>query len=95
MAREVHFSTPEQQYHENFFEEREEMIARVSTKPVQTGEAAVPQTLGRLLRADEGQDLAEYAILIGLIALVVIAAVTLFGGNLVAMYQNIAATLPF
>ncbi|HUP01726.1 MAG TPA: Flp family type IVb pilin [Gemmatimonadota bacterium] len=47
------------------------------------------------MRADDGQDLAEYAILIGLIALVVVGAVTLFGGQVVALYQNIVGTLPF
>ncbi|MBA3555921.1 MAG: Flp family type IVb pilin [Gemmatimonadales bacterium] len=47
------------------------------------------------MRADEGQDLAEYAILIGLIALVVVGAVTLFGGAVVTMYNTIVSTLPF
>lgn len=47
------------------------------------------------LREDEGQDLAEYAILVGLIALAVVGAVTLFGGRMVAFYQTIVATLPF
>lgn len=47
------------------------------------------------LGGDAGQDLAEYAILIGLIALVVVGAVTAFGGRLVAMYDYIVATLPF
>ena len=51
--------------------------------------------LDRLLRADGGQDLAEYAILIGLIAVVVVGAVTLFGTQLVSMYNDIVATLPF
>lgn len=73
------------------------MIARVLNGPEQTGEAAVPRSLGRLLWAnDEAQDLAEYAILIGLIALVVVAAVTLFGGSMFALYQDyIAAAFPF
>ena len=44
---------------------------------------------------DAGQDLAEYAILIALIALVVVGAVTAFGGELVATYDYIVATLPF
>ncbi len=44
---------------------------------------------------ESGQDLAEYALLIGLIALVVIGAVTLLGTQLVAAYNNIAGTLPF
>lgn len=60
-----------------------------------TGKAEVALTLGSAIRADAGQDLAEYAILIGLIALVVIGAVTLFGGEVVALYENIVATLPF
>ena len=46
-------------------------------------------------RKDEGQDLAEYAILIGLIALVVVATVAFFGDSLVTMYNDIVATLPF
>lgn len=51
--------------------------------------------LRRHLWADDGQDLAEYAILIGLIAVVVVGAVTLFGGQLVAMYDSFVSTLPF
>lgn len=46
-------------------------------------------------RDDAGQDLAEYAILIGLIALVVVAAVAFFGDALVATYNDIVTTLPF
>ncbi|MDX1623561.1 MAG: Flp family type IVb pilin [Gemmatimonadota bacterium] len=45
--------------------------------------------------AEDGQDLAEYAILIGLLALVVVGSVTLFGTQLVALYDSIVATLPF
>ncbi len=70
------------------------MTAR-ETLPARTVDAVDPLTLGSALRNDEGQDLAEYAILVGLIALVVVGAVTLFGGQLVTMYGNIAATLPF
>jgi len=48
------------------------------------------------LRDEEGQDLAEYAILVGLIALAVVGAVTTFGGELVTFYQErIIANLPF
>lgn len=42
---------------------------------------------------DSGQDLAEYALLISLIALVVIAAVTLLGQNITAVFNNIAGKL--
>ncbi len=43
-----------------------------------------------LEKSEKGQDLAEYALLIGLIALVVLAAVTLLGTNITAVFQNIA-----
>ncbi len=45
---------------------------------------------------DAGQDLAEYAILIGLIALVVVGAVGVLGGAiLTSLYQVIIDGLPF
>ena len=50
---------------------------------------------GHAVRSEDGQDLAEYAILVGLIALVVVGAVTLFGSQLTAMFNDIVATLPF
>lgn len=40
---------------------------------------------------EEGQDLAEYALLIGLIALVVIFAVTLLGTNLSTLFSQMAS----
>jgi Flp pilus assembly pilin Flp len=63
--------------------------------PLRHDEALLPVTGGDLLMADDGQDLAEYALLVALIALAVVGAVTLFGGQLVAAYNAIAATLPF
>jgi pilus assembly protein Flp/PilA len=44
---------------------------------------------GNRLRPDEGQDLAEYALLIGLIALVVIGAVTLLGENMSDVFSQL------
>jgi Flp pilus assembly pilin Flp len=55
---------------------------------------AGPQA-GNLVADESGQDLAEYALLIGLIAIAVIGAVAAFGGGLVGLYNNIVATLPF
>jgi len=42
------------------------------------------------LQREEGQDLAEYALLIGLIALVVLLAVTLLGTNLSTLFNDMA-----
>lgn len=42
---------------------------------------------------EKGQDLSEYALLIGFIALVVLVAVTLLGTNITAVFNNIAAAV--
>lgn len=45
------------------------------------------------VREDRGQTLAEYALILGLIAVVAIAAVTLLGGNVTAILNKIAAAV--
>lgn len=53
--------------------------------------AIVPQTLaGRVRGSDEGQDLLEYALLVALIAIVAIAAVTLAGEQVSAIFTQVA-----
>jgi pilus assembly protein Flp/PilA len=47
----------------------------------------------RLWTNEEGQDLAEYALLVALIALVVIGAVTLLGTQIQTVFNNIANAL--
>jgi pilus assembly protein Flp/PilA len=47
-----------------------------------------------LVRKDEGQDLLEYALLVALIALAAVAAVTLAGKNVAAVFNTIAGKLP-
>jgi pilus assembly protein Flp/PilA len=43
--------------------------------------------------SEKGQDLAEYALLIGLIAILAIAAVTALGGNINAVLNRIGTAL--
>ena len=50
---------------------------------------------GSLVAEESGQDLAEYALLIGLIALVVVTYVGGFGTTLAGFYSNIVDSLPF
>ena len=50
--------------------------------------------LHKFLREEEGQTLVEYGMLISLIALVVVAAVTLFGKKVVDMWGNNAERFP-
>jgi pilus assembly protein Flp/PilA len=46
-----------------------------------------------LLRDDEGQDLIEYALLAGLIALVAVGAITTAGTEVDAIWDNIVTAL--
>jgi len=49
--------------------------------------------LRTLVRNQDGQDLLEYALLVALIALVAVAAVTLTGTNVNAIFEQIAEKL--
>jgi len=42
-------------------------------------------------KSEKGQDLAEYALLLGLLALVVIVAVTLLGEELSGLFSDLAS----
>lgn len=54
---------------------------------------SLAQAQGGFLRREEGQDLAEYALLIALIAIAVIAAVTFLGNQISTVLSNIGSTL--
>lgn len=47
----------------------------------------------QLLKKEEGQGLVEYGLIIALVALVVVAALTLIGGNLTNKFNEIASSL--
>jgi len=51
------------------------------------------QLFNALMIDESGQDLAEYAILIGLIALAVIVAVRLLGNTISNVFNDIGSTL--
>jgi len=51
------------------------------------------QLFKALLQDESGQDLAEYAILIGLIALAVIVAVTFLGDKIAEIFSDIGTEL--
>lgn len=51
------------------------------------------QFLAHLPKGERGQDLAEYALLIGLIALAVVLAVTFLGDQIDAVFSAIGATI--
>ena len=49
--------------------------------------------LRALSKKEEGQDLIEYALLVGLISLVAVAAIGLAGGSVNTIFTNIQAKL--
>ncbi len=51
------------------------------------------QLFNALLADESGQDLAEYAMLIGLIALAVVVAVGLLGGTISGVFNSIGSSL--
>lgn len=51
------------------------------------------QALRNLLDDEAGQDLPEYAVLIGLVALTVIAAVALLGGNISTTFNDVGSSI--
>jgi Flp pilus assembly pilin Flp len=47
-----------------------------------------------LPQKEEGQDLTEYALLIALIAIVVVAAVVIFGGDISSWFAGLSTKIP-
>lgn len=50
-------------------------------------------TRGREASGEEGQTMVEYAIIVAFIAVVVLAGVTLLGGNLLSFFSSFANAL--
>jgi Flp pilus assembly pilin Flp len=51
------------------------------------------ETVVRFIREDEGQDVVEYGLLIATIAIVVLIGVGIFGNNINAWFQHLAARI--
>jgi len=47
----------------------------------------------RLVREEEGQDVVEYGLLIATIAIVVLVGVGIFGGNIKVWFQSLAGKI--
>ena len=50
--------------------------------------------LTRLVRADDGQDLIEYGLLLGIITVASLLALTTIGASVAAYFTGLAAALP-
>jgi pilus assembly protein Flp/PilA len=49
---------------------------------------------GRLIREDEGQDLIEYALLLGIIAIAVIGTISAIGGKVSQYFDTLNTSMP-
>ena len=49
--------------------------------------------LRQLLRDEQGQDIAEYAVMLAVILIIVVGTVRLIGGNATSTFSNVASTL--
>ena len=51
------------------------------------------QTIKQFLKDEEGASMAEYALLVGLIAVALIAAIIAFRGSIIATFDRVTAAL--
>lgn len=58
-------------------------------------EAWDPSHLRAVLTDESGQDMSEYAVLIGLVALAVIASMVLLGESISSVFEGITSSLTF
>jgi len=49
--------------------------------------------VGRLWREDEGQDIAEYAVMLAVILVIVVGTIRLIGGNANNVFSNVASSI--
>jgi Flp pilus assembly pilin Flp len=52
------------------------------------------QLISRLMRSDEGQDLIEYGLLVGIITLGAIAGIRLIGPKVTTYFTNLNTAMP-
>ena len=49
--------------------------------------------IGKYLKSEKGQGMVEYGLIIALVAIVVIAAIVLLGGNLTGIFTKVAKAI--
>jgi len=51
------------------------------------------QTMGRLWRDEQGQDIAEYAVMLAVILIIVVGTIRLIGNNANSTFSSVASSL--
>ena len=53
----------------------------------------MPSFTSRLWRADQGQDIAEYAVMLAVILIIVVGTIRLIGSNANAVFSQVASSV--
>jgi Flp pilus assembly pilin Flp len=68
-------------------------LSEKSVRNKQSEGANMNQLIGQLWRRDRGQDIAEYAVMLAVILVLVVGAVQLVGSNSNTVFSNVASSI--
>ncbi|MFN4906395.1 MAG: Flp family type IVb pilin [Planctomycetota bacterium] len=57
-------------------------------------QVVISKVVGRFVRDERGATMLEYGLLVGLIAIVAVAAMTTLGGSMTTLFENASTKVP-
>jgi Flp pilus assembly pilin Flp len=70
-----------------------EAVLKANTQKLRGLGSKVLESIGRLWSEDQGQDIAEYAVMLAVILIIVIGTVKLIGTNANSTFSNVASSV--
>jgi Flp pilus assembly pilin Flp len=70
-----------------------EVVLKANTQKLRGLGSRVLEGIGRLWRDEQGQDIAEYAVMLAVILIIVIGTVKLIGTNANSTFSNVASSV--
>lgn len=70
-----------------------EAVLKANTQKLRGLGSRVLEGIGRLWREEQGQDIAEYAVMLAVILIIVIGTVKLIGTNANSTFSNVASSV--
>jgi Flp pilus assembly pilin Flp len=70
-----------------------EVVLKANTQKLRGLGSRVLEGIGRLWREEQGQDIAEYAVMLAVILIIVIGTVKLIGTNANSTFSNVASSV--
>ena len=70
-----------------------EAVLKANTQKLRGLGSRVLESIGRLWSEDQGQDIAEYAVMLAVILIIVIGTVKLIGTNANSTFSNVASSV--